>query len=66
MEWNVYGGWQHRFGDILEVGYKYDFMESANHVFARVPFGEKRLPCGMIMIGEKKMNMDFLTRSIIT
>lgn len=41
MEWNVYGGWQHRFGDILEVGYKYDFMESANHVFARVPFGEK-------------------------
>lgn len=41
MEWIVYGGWQHRFGDILEVGYKYDFMESANHVFARVPFGEK-------------------------
>ena len=27
----------------------------------------KKLPCGMIMIGgKKKMNMDFLTRSIIT
>ena len=41
MEWNVYGGWQHRFGDVFEIGYKYDFMESTNHVFARVPFGEK-------------------------
>lgn len=41
MEWNVYGGWQHRFGNVLEVGYKYDFVENANHVFARVPFGEK-------------------------
>lgn len=53
MEWNVYGGWQHRFGDVFEIGYKYDFMESTNHVFARVPFGEK-LPCGIIMIWEKE------------
>lgn len=41
MEWNVYGGWQHRFGNVLDLGYKYDFRENANHIFAHVPFGEK-------------------------
>lgn len=66
MEWIVYGGWQHRFGDILEVGYKYDLWK-VPIMYLHVCLLVKKLPCGMIMIGgKKKMNMDFLTRSIIT
>lgn len=40
MDWNVYGGWYHHFGG-LDLGYKYDFVEDSNHVFATLPFGEK-------------------------
>jgi len=41
MDWNVYAGWAHRFGRVLDLGYKYDFIDSSHHVFGRVPFNEK-------------------------
>lgn len=41
MKWNVYGGWYHHFGHVMDLGYKYDFVENSNHVFGSIPFGEK-------------------------
>ena len=41
VKWNVYGGWYHHFGHVLDLGYKYDFVENSNHVFGNIPFGEK-------------------------
>ena len=41
VDWNVYAGFTHSFGDIFHVGYKYDFVESSNHVFGSVPLGQK-------------------------
>ncbi len=41
VKWNVYGGWYHHFGHVLDLGYKYDFVENSNHVFGTIPFGEK-------------------------
>lgn len=41
VKWNLYGGWYHHFGRVLDLGYKYDFVENSNHVFGTIPFGEK-------------------------
>ncbi len=41
MDWNVYGGFSHRFGNTLETGYKYDFVESSNHIFSTVFINER-------------------------
>lgn len=41
MDWNVFAGWYHHFGQTMDVGYKYDFIEKSNHVFSYVPFGER-------------------------
>lgn len=41
MKWNIYGGWEHKFGGGITLGYKYDFSDQANHVFGRAPFGKR-------------------------
>ena len=41
MEWNVYSGFSHKFGDGVETGYKYDFADHDNHVFAVVPINDR-------------------------
>lgn len=41
VDWNVYSGIVHRFGDMLRLGYKYDFVENSNHLFGSIPFGQK-------------------------
>lgn len=41
MDWNVYGGWMHRFGHDYFLGYKYDFVENSSHALARKRFGER-------------------------
>ncbi len=41
MDWNVFAGWYHHFGQTMDVGYKYDFIEKSNHVFTQIPFGER-------------------------
>ncbi len=41
MDWNVFAGWYHHFGQTMDVGYKYDFIEKSNHVFSQIPFGER-------------------------
>lgn len=40
VDWNVYGGWYHHFGRVMDLGYKYDFVENSHHAFAQIPFGE--------------------------
>lgn len=41
MDWNVYGGFSHQFGSFMDLGYKYDFVDNANHIFGNVPIGNK-------------------------
>ncbi len=41
MEWNVYGGWMHRFGEDYFLGYKYDFVENSSHAVAKKRFGDR-------------------------
>ena len=41
MDWNVYGGFTHQFGSFMDLGYKYDFVDSASHIFGTVPIGNK-------------------------
>ncbi len=41
MDWNLYGGIAHRFGNAFDAGYKYDFVEDSSHMFGVIPFGEK-------------------------
>lgn len=41
MDWNVYGGFTHQFGSFMNIGYKYDFVDNANHIFSVVPIGDK-------------------------
>lgn len=41
MDWNVYGGFSHQFGSFMVLGYKYDFVDNANHIFGNVPIGNK-------------------------
>ena len=41
MEWNVFAGVSHKFGDGVEAGYKYDFVERIGHMFAILPIKEK-------------------------
>ena len=41
MDWNVFAGWYHHFGQTLDVGYKHDFIEKSNHIFSYVPIGER-------------------------
>lgn len=41
MDWNVYGGFSHQFGSFMDLGYKYDFVGNANHIFGNVPIGNK-------------------------
>lgn len=41
VDWNIYSGIAHRFGDTLRLGYKYDFVENSNHLFGSIPFGQK-------------------------
>lgn len=41
MDWNVYGGFMHRFGNAFYLGYKYDFIDQDNHVLAKIPFNNK-------------------------
>lgn len=41
VDWNIYFGIAHRFGDTLRLGYKYDFVENSNHLFGSIPFGQK-------------------------
>nr|WP_308611679.1 Tat pathway signal sequence [uncultured Dialister sp.] len=41
MDWNVYGGFSHQFGSFRDLGYKYDFVDNANHIFGNVPIGNK-------------------------
>ena len=40
VDWNVYGGWYHHFGRVMDLGYKYDFVENSHHIFSQIPFGE--------------------------
>jgi hypothetical protein len=41
MDWDIYGGWYHHFGSVMDVGYKYNFSNNENHVFGVIPFGEQ-------------------------
>lgn len=41
MDWNVYGGFSHQFGSFMDLGYKYDFVDNANHIFGNVTIGNK-------------------------
>lgn len=41
MDWNVYGGWMHRFGEDYFLGYKYDFVENSSHAVAKKRFGDR-------------------------
>lgn len=41
MDGNVYGGFSHQFGSFMDLGYKYDFVDNANHIFGNVPIGNK-------------------------
>lgn len=41
MDWNVYGGFSHQFGSFMDLSYKYDFVDNANHIFGNVPIGNK-------------------------
>lgn len=41
MDWNVCGGFSHQFGSFMDLGYKYDFVDNANHIFGNVPIGNK-------------------------
>lgn len=41
MDWNVYGGWMHRFGGEYRLGYAYDFIEKSSHVRAEKDFGDR-------------------------
>lgn len=45
MDWNVYGGFSHQFGSFMDLGYKYDFADNANHIFGNVPIGNKFSLC---------------------
>lgn len=41
MDWNVYGGFMHRFGRDYFLGYKYDLVEKSSHVIGRKKFGDR-------------------------
>ena len=41
MDWDIFGGWYHHFGSVMDVGYKYNFLNNENHVFGVIPFGEQ-------------------------
>lgn len=41
VKWNLYGGWYHHFGHVMDLGYKYDFVENSQHAFGMIPFGDK-------------------------
>jgi hypothetical protein len=41
MDWDIYGGWYHHFGSVLDLGYKYNFTNNENHVFGVIPFGDR-------------------------
>lgn len=41
VDWNLYGGWMHRFGREYTLGYKYDFTDKSGHVLAGKTFGER-------------------------
>lgn len=41
VDWDVYGGFYHHFRGLMDLGYKYNFIENSNHVFGIVPIGSK-------------------------
>ncbi len=41
VEWEIYGGYAHRFGKSYLFGYKYDFTNQAGHVFGSKKFGDR-------------------------
>lgn len=41
VDWDVYGGFYHHFRGLMDLGYKYNFIENSNHVFGIVPIGNK-------------------------
>ena len=41
LDWNVYGGYAHRFGKYIELGYKFDFVNKASHIFGTKRFGDR-------------------------
>ena len=41
MDWDIFGGWYHHFGSVMDVGYKYNFLNYETHVFGVIPFGEQ-------------------------
>lgn len=66
VDWNVYGGWYHHFGRVMDLGYKYDLVENSHHAFGQIPFGENFALRYDRDFKKKRMNMDFPIRSIIT
>ncbi len=41
FDWEIYGGYAHRFGKSYLIGYKYDFTNKAGHVFGSKKFGDR-------------------------
>lgn len=41
VEWNVFGGYAHRFGKSFDLGYKFDFVNKAGHIFGAKRFGDR-------------------------
>lgn len=41
VDWDVYAGWGHRFGNLMTIGYKYDITDSSNHLFIGRDIGER-------------------------
>lgn len=41
MDWNVYIGWEHRFGKEYFLGYKYDLVDKSGHIIGKKNFGER-------------------------
>lgn len=41
VDWNLYGGWMHRFGREYTLGCKYDLTDKSGHVLAGKTFGER-------------------------
>lgn len=60
MEWNLFGGWQHRIGRSLAVGGKYDVANREAYVFGKVRVNERTLILCARNLTEETNEFEFL------